>query len=427
MEKVLIITYYWPPAGGPGVQRWLRFVKYLPQFGFAPWVYIPQNPHYPITDASLQQEVPQGIQLLQHPIKEPYRWAALFAPKQTHTLSSGILSEKAPSFAEQLLLWIRGNFFIPDARSAWVQPSIAFLSEIIAKHNIQTLITTGPPHSLHLIGMALKKKYPLQWLADFRDPWTAISYHSKLRLSKAAQRKHKALERAVLNQADKLVVTSPTTQRAFKALTPKPIQLITNGFDEALAPVSPTPGFALSHTGSLLTARNPVGLWKALQLLVQQHADFAQALQLRLAGVVGEEVLHAIAAHGLRPYLKLLGYLPHKKVVQVQQQSQVLLLLEANSPATRSIIPAKMFEYFNAQRPILALGPSQWDAATLVRTAQAGAVCAPTDVAALKRVLLNWFRRYQQGTLHVKAKNIERYHRRALTQALANFIRWELS
>lgn len=427
MQKVLIVTYYWPPAGGPGVQRWLRFVKYLPQFGVEPWVYVPKNPYYAITDASLQQEIPKNLHLLQHPIKEPYRWAARLAPKHTKTLSAGLLSEKAPSWVEQLLLWIRGNLFIPDARRAWVSPSIAFLSKVIVEHGIQTLITTGPPHSLHLIGLGLKKKYPLQWVADFRDPWTSIGYHNKLRLCPASQRKHKALERTVLNQADKLVVTSPSTQQAFEALTPKPIQLITNGFDEHLSPVALDTAFTLSHTGSLLTARNPVALWKALQALVQQYPAFAKALQLQLAGLVGEEVLHAIEAHGLRPYLKLLGYLPHERVLKVQQQSQVLLLLEANSAAVRGIIPAKVFEYFNAGRPILALGPNAWDAATLVRKAQAGAVCAPTDVAALKRILLQWFGRYQQRALHSNAKNIGCYHRSELTRALANFIRWELS
>lgn len=426
MQKVLIVTYYWPPAGGPGVQRWLKFVKYLPEFGLTPVVYVPENPHYPIVDPLLKEENPEEIQLLKHPIKEPYRWAALFSKNSTKTLSSGVISEQAPAFPESLLLWIRGNFFIPDARKAWVKPSIAFLSKLIEKEAIQTLITSGPPHSLHLIGLGLKKKYPLQWVADFRDPWTSIGYHSRLRLSRAAQKKHKELERTVLTRADKIVVTSHTTEKEFQGITTKPIRVITNGFDEPLPPGVPDSDFSLFHSGSLLTRRNPIALWKALRALVQEHPAFANALKIQLAGVVGEEVLQSIEAHGLGAYLQLSGYLPHRTVLEMQQKSQVLLLLEIDSEATKGIIPGKLFEYLNAGRPILALGPEGWEAGNIIRTTRAGAVCPATEVTALKKVLLDWFSRYQKGALGCDPKNIQQYHRRELTRALANFIRWEL-
>ena len=185
IQKVLIITYYWPPAGGPGVQRWLKFVKYLPQFGIEPIVYCPDNPSYPIIDKSLIDEIPEGIKVIKQPIKEPYRFAQLLSKKRSKTISSGIIPDKAKqTFTDRFLLFIRGNFFIPDARKAWVKPSVQFLSNYIKNEGISTIITTGPPHSLHLIGFQLKQKLKINWIADFRDPWTTIGYHRSLKLLK---------------------------------------------------------------------------------------------------------------------------------------------------------------------------------------------------------------------------------------------------
>jgi hypothetical protein len=168
MKKVLIITYYWPPAGGPGVQRWLKFVKYLPDFGVEPVVYAPLNPHYPLQDASLEQEVPNGVEVIKQKILEPYSVSKLISRKQTTTISSGIIAEEEKqSLLQKMMLFIRGNLFIPDARVLWVKPSVKFLKDYLQKNNIDTIITTGPPHSLHLIGLELQKKLPVKWIADF--------------------------------------------------------------------------------------------------------------------------------------------------------------------------------------------------------------------------------------------------------------------
>ena len=232
MKKVLIITYYWPPAGGPGVQRWLKFVKYLPDFGIEPIVYCPDNPNYPIKDTSLLAEVSSKLSVLKAPIREPYKWAQLFSKSKTTNLSKGLISnQNKQSILEKLLLFIRGNFFIPDARISWVRPSVSFLSDYIITHQIDTIITSGPPHSVHLIGLQLKQKHSLKWMADFRDPWTQIGYHKKLKLTSFAQKKHKKLEAAVLQTADELLVTSLKTKIIFSELTATPISVLTNGYD----------------------------------------------------------------------------------------------------------------------------------------------------------------------------------------------------
>jgi len=422
MKKVLVITYYWPPAGGPGVQRWLKFVKYLPEFGVEPLVYLPQNPNYPVVDPNLSDEVPQGVRLIKRPIVEPYAWASLWSKKKVETLSSGIIQERDPSLMERCMLWIRGNLFIPDARKFWVRPSIKYLSKIIEGEGIGTVISTGPPHSLHLIGMGLKKKHNIQWIADFRDPWTSIGYHKNLRLTPFAQRKHLRLEREVLQSADKLVVTSGTTKEEFRALTDRPIKVITNGFEGG----APSPvldrEFTISHIGSLSNGRNPIGLWKAIAELVGENKAFAERVKIRLAGLVGEEVLQSLDKHRLGPLTDRIGYLPHDRVGELQHNSQVLLLVEIDSRETRGIIPGKLFEYLNAQRPILAIGPKEWEAGSLVEQTRAGVFLGHGEVEVLKAVLLEWFSAYQRDALRLDARDIGKFHRRALTESLANYI-----
>ncbi|PRX55126.1 glycosyltransferase [Flagellimonas meridianipacifica] len=427
MQKVLIITYYWPPAGGPGVQRWLKFVKYLPDFDIQPIVYTPKNPNYPILDVHLESEVPTGVQVLKQPIHEPYVFASLLSKTKTRSISSGVIPDKKVSRLAKFLLWVRGNFFIPDARKHWVKPSIAYLSNFIEEEQIQTIITTGPPHSLHLIGLGLKQKYDIRWIADFRDPWTSIGYHKKLRLTKSSQKKHKYLEKTVLDTADKLIVTSNTTKAEFEKIANTPIEAITNGFDTVPEVGKLDSKFTISHIGSLLTGRNPMGLWKVLRELVDAHKDFANALQIQLVGVVGEEVKDSIVNSGLADYVDFLGYVSHENVLRLQQQTQILLLLEIDSKETQGIIPGKLFEYFNAGRPILGIGPKDWEAGQMIDATQSGKVFGHTDTEAIKTVLLEWFRQYQNNQLHIRPKHIEKYHRKVLTESLANFIRWESS
>ncbi len=420
MKKVLIITYYWPPAGGPGVQRWLKFVKYLPEFDVEPIVYIPENPHYPIQDTSLMAEIPQGVSIYKHKIFEPYRLAGLLSSKKTKRISSGIIKTKDPSVLEKAMLWIRGNFFIPDARKFWVGPSVKFLSELIVKEQIETIITTGPPHSVHLIGQQLKEKHNVKWVTDFRDPWTSIGYHKKLRLSAVSQKKHKKLERLVLNAADQLIVTSETTKKEFEQITNKPIAVITNGYDTGFkGKVDIDKSFTIAHVGSLLTGRNPENLWRALSQLASENAVFRNELQLDFLGVVSQDVMESLNRYELMPYVKLKGYVSHAQAVRRQQGAQVLLLVEIDSEETSGIIPGKIFEYMAAKRPILAIGPKNWEVRNLINETQTGEVFDYKSTTQLKNVLLDWFKAYKKGALTVNSKNIEKYSRKELTRKLA--------
>ncbi len=426
MQKVLIITYYWPPAGGPGVQRWLKFVKYLRGFEVEPIVYVPENPHYPIIDKSFEVEIPSGITIVKHPIKEPYQLAGIFSKKESKTISSGIIKdEKQQGFLQKMMLWVRGNLFIPDARMLWIKPSVKFLSAYLKENNIETIITTGPPHSLHLIGKQLKENLELNWIADFRDPWTKIGYHQKLKLTKASQQKHLRLEKEVLQTADHILTTSFTTKNDFSKITPKPITVITNGFDDdEVGEVALAKKFRLSHIGSLLSGRNPQNLWKALQELVAEKEGFANDLELVLAGKVSDSVVSSIKEHHLGSYLIEKGYLSHEESLIQQRKAQILLLIEIDKEETQGIIPGKFFEYVKANRPILAMGPEDWDVIRLLEETQAGKYFNYTSKKEIKNQLYAWYQEYKVGKLRVNssAEKIEQFHRKKLTEKLAKVI-----
>lgn len=423
--KVLIITYYWPPAGGPGVQRWLKFVKYLPDFGIEPIVYIPENPTYPLIDEGLLSEVNPNVTILKQKITEPYAWASAFSKSSTKKISSGIIpNKKKQSFLQRIMLWVRGNLFIPDARVLWVKPSVNYLSKYIKENGIDTIITTGPPHSLHLIGMRLKELHSIKWFADFRDPWTTIGYHKELKLSASAEKKHKVLERKVLTGADSILVTSTTTKAEFQLLTNKPIDVITNGYDTEIVAKQPLDEkFTLAHIGSFLSERNPQMLWNALVELLAEIPDFHTYFELKLIGAVSAEVLQSIDTAGLSGYVNSLGYVPHSVAVAEQRKSQVLLLIEIDSEDTKCIIPGKLFEYMVSERPILAIGPDGADFASIIKTTNTGVFSLYSDKELIKKTILSYFNQYKEGNLKSYAIGLQQFSRKNLTSQLASILR----
>ncbi|RTY72728.1 glycosyltransferase family 4 protein [Flavobacterium sp. LS1R10] len=423
-KKILIITYYWPPAGGPGVQRWLKFVKYLPDFGIQPIVYIPENPTYPIVDENLVKEVSDKTIILKQKIFEPYQLASFLSKNKTQKISSGIIpNQKKQSFLDKTFLWIRGNLFIPDARVFWVKPSVAYLEKYIVENNIDTIVTSGPPHSLHLIGLELKQKLDLKWFADFRDPWTTIGYHKSLRLSSFAAKKHKALEHQVLNTADTIIVTSKTTKTEFQAITAKPIAVITNGYDtEQVEKQALDSKFSLAHIGSFLSERNPLILWESLVELIHEIPEFKSHVEIKLIGAVSQEVLETMTQFGLNSYLNNLGYVSHAEAIAHQRKSQVLLLVEINSEETKSIIPGKLFEYMVSNRPIIAIGPKGSDFAEIITTTNTGIFFDYSEKMKLKSVILDFYNQFLEGKLQVNGVGLQRYSRKNLTKELVELL-----
>ncbi len=424
MKKVLIVTYYWPPAGGPGVQRWLKFTKYLGEFGVEPIVYVPENPHYPLQDNSLSDQIPADVKVLKKPIFEPYAVAKIFSGKHTRQISSGIIAEeKNQSLLQKMMLYIRGNFFIPDARVLWVKPSVRFLSDYMQQEGIATVITTGPPHSLHLIGLQLKKKQGVKWIADFRDPWTSIGYHNKLKLNRRSRAAHKRLEKKVLDGADELITTSYRTKEEFEKISSTPVTVITNGYDyEQVETPELDERFSLSHIGSLLSGRNPENLWQALRELAIELPGFAADFRLKLVGAVGEEVLRSIENAGLKQYLLLKGYVSHAEALRLQRSSQILLLIEIDSEETKGIIPGKLFEYMVSQRPVLAVGPEDADAMKLIKETNTGAFFTYSQKEEIKKFITEAYHAFKEDRLQTQPVGLQKYSRKALTAELVKLL-----
>ncbi|GAB4333276.1 MAG: glycosyltransferase family 4 protein [Bacteroidales bacterium] len=429
MKKVLVITYYWPPAGGAGVQRWLKFVKYLRNYGWEPVVYTPENPEYPVLDNSLENDIPEGVQVIRKPVFEPYDLYKKFTGRRKEdTIKSGFLSEeKKPGLTESIAVWIRGNWFIPDARKFWIAPSVRFLTGWLNENRVNAIVSTGPPHSMHLIAQRVAAATNLPWLADFRDPWTSIDFYHQLKLTCRSDRKHHRLELSVLQSADRVVVISNGMAEDFRRIFDRQYDVITNGFDEDDLPqaeaVTDTEKFVILHAGSLVPARNPLVFWQALKQLRDEAPEVSESLTVELAGQVDYSVKQAITEAGLSDMVRFHGYLPHDEVTRLQQQAHLLLLVVNRTPNARMVVTGKLFEYLASGTPVLGIGPAEGDAADILNETQAGMMCDWDDVEAVKSEIMNWFeswrqKSYRKNPVHLAAK----YSRKKLTGHLARIL-----
>lgn len=420
MKKALIITYYWPPAGGSGVQRWLKFVKYFRDFGVEPVVYTVENPNYPIVDESLSKDIPEGIEILKLPIWEPNNLFAFFGKSKTE--SAGFINPN-PSLFGKILQYVRANYFIPDARKFWVKPSTRFLKKYLGSNKIDVVITTGPPHSMHLIGLNLKKELNIKWMADFRDPWTEIDYFEQLPLTKKAKEKHHFLEKEVLRNADAVLAVGNTMKENFSDFNSN-VVTVTNGFDEELDEtiVKLDSKFTITHIGLMNADRNPKMLWEVLAEIISENKEFAADFELKLIGKADASVIAEISRFQLSKNVQVIDYVTHDKVVEFQQKSQVLLLIVNKVPSAKGIITGKIFEYLMAKRPILAIAPTNGDLAEILKETNGGLVVDFDDKQTLKMAILNLYTTFKREKLSVESKNIAQFHRKELTKKVSELI-----
>ena len=416
MKRLLIITYYWPPTGGSGVQRWVKFSKYLPEHGWQPVVYTPENPEQLARDESLLADIPACAEVIKTHITEPYEiYRRLTGGKAGQEVNP--VNAQRKNWKQRLSLWIRGNCFVPDPRIGWVRPSVRFLKKYLREHPVDAVVTTGPPHSVHLIGRGLKRALGVHWIADFRDPWTEMFYYKHLALGAAADRRQHRLEQSVLDEADTVISVTPLVQKDFQAKTRTPVVLITNGFDEddfELNGRSPAgAGFRLVHTGLFAADGNPLNLWDALARRCGEDPVFRSRLEIRLAGKVDRAVTDAIRARGLGGNLVELGYLPHAETVREQCAADILLLPLRQEPEYAKVLPGKIFEYLAARRPVLGIGQEDGAAATVLRDAGAGE-------------MFDWDKKDELLAFldaeHPEPSGIEKYTRRALTAQLIRIL-----
>lgn len=426
-KKILIISYYWPPAGGPGVQRWLKFVKYLPDFGWKPTVFIPENPSYPIVDDTLEKDVSENLEIIKTKIWEPYQIAEFFGKDNKKFKAGQFDVGKNQSLKSRLSIWVRGNFFIPDARVFWVNPSVNYLKKYLKENHFDALVTTGPPHSVHLIGLNLKKEFPnLKWISDFRDPWTEISYYRHLKLTKFADRKHRNLEQKVFENADITLATSYADAENFKKKGAN-AACITNGFDvdnQELGTENSEPStqFTLSYIGVLEQLRNPEVLWRVLNDLIKENEDFRKNFQLKFVGRIDDRILDKITSSELNNSVKNLGYLPHSEANLEMQNSDLLLITNFPEDKSKGIIPGKIFEYLATKKQIISFGPKDSDVKRILEETHAGKHFSYDDYESLKAFILEKFNDWKSGNLSSNTENIEQFSRKNLTKKLAEIL-----
>ncbi len=426
-KKVLIITYYWPPSGGGGVMRWLKMSKFLPDLGWQAIIYTPENPDSSVTDESLIQEIHKDIVELKTPIWEPYHlYRKLSGTKSNTKFKAGYISEASSgNWKNKLSVFIRGNFLIPDPRRFWIRPSIKFLSKYLEKNKVDLIISTGPPHSMHLIALGLKKKFDIPWIADFRDPWTDIDFYSKLKLTTWADKKHHKLESEVLTKADHIVTVSPGCATDLEKIVQRKIEIINNGYDPQdfnfeKAELDKT--FTISHFGAFNKDRNPISLWTALKEITENNIEFKNSLRIQLIGQTDDSVIDEIQKNNLTKNLILIEHLPHKKGLIQLSKSQVLLLPLNDTPNVKGILPGKMYEYLALHRPILAIGPTDADYAKIIKETSSGTPLDFKDIQGIKETVQNYFDLFQKNKLEIEPSSFEKYSRKNLAKEFIDLL-----
>ena len=415
-KKVLIITYYWPPKGGAGVFRWLQLTKYFPEFNLDPFVYTPENGEVPVMDETLLADVSSDVKVVKYPIWEPFGlYKKLFSGKKVEI---GFLEEKKASsktgWLTEFAKWIRGNIFIPDSRMFWIKPSIKFLNKWIEENPIDAIISSGPPHSCHLIALKVSRKNQIPWIADFRDPWTNIDFNQDLKITKWAFKRNRKLEQKVLEQASKVVTISEGMAREFEGIYKREYNVIPNGFDPAHYTEigeSNTQEFLINYIGTVNKARNPSRLWKVLGESVSNNDRLKAILKIRFIGKVDYALNEDIDRYGLSDNFEHIPFLEHKKAIRLAGEASVSLLLINNAPNAKGILTGKMFEYFGIGRPILCIGPTDGDAAKVIKETGSGITVGYNDEEGIKKALDHFILKFEEGQLTNFQPDVAQYSR----------------
>jgi glycosyltransferase involved in cell wall biosynthesis len=431
-KKVLIVTYYWPPSGGSGVQRWLKFVKYLPAYGWTPYIFTPENPSFDIKDESLLKDVPAEAKVIHFPIWEPYSLflslSRIFGGAKSSKPTELVKTKKKSSF-QKMSTWIRGNFFIPDPRKFWVNPSVKFLNSFVDENKINTIITTGPPHSLHLIGLKLKKKNPgLTWIADFRDPWSEWGLWDSLEIGKRARRRHLDLEQKVLRNADQIITITPFFVSRFSALSNRQVKLLTNGFDEndfEKMKFEKGDKFIIRHIGIVNEKCDPRPFMTALVEAVSGNHELAEKIKIEFIGEVHPDFRRYVEENSvLKTFTIFSQSIPHKDLMQIYGASSLLLLILTGYKNAEGYMPGKLFEYIATGLPIMAVGPEDGDAAALLNETGSGKMIDSDRKDEMKIRLIEEFERWNSGFRRSgPSPSALKYSRKQITGELVKLLR----
>ncbi|MBL4755586.1 MAG: glycosyltransferase, partial [Flavobacteriales bacterium] len=406
-----------------------KFCKYLPEFGWDPVVLTVEAGSYSSKDTSLDEDVIAGLPIYKTKTFEPFTIYNKLRGSKGNAVPVSLMGIKEDKrLIQRLSLYIRANFFIPDARKGWKPHAIREVKKIMREHDISAMITTGPPQSTHLIGLELKKAFRLPWVVDFRDPWTTVYYNKFFPRTAATERKDKSMEDAVLSQADAVIAVSAGLAAEFKDRA-KNLEVIYNGFDDSDIPqISPevTKSFALEYIGNLKPNQNPNQLWIALKELIAEVPGFKEAFKLNLTGNIdkylAEDLTHK---YGLSSILNIISYVSHKEAVERMVRASLLLFIVPEADNNQLIITGKLFEYIASQTPVLAIGPVDGDAAKLLKEAGRDLMIDYDSKDEIKRQILGQFNRWVEwGKISGKHKSTDliQFSRKHLSEKLGNVL-----
>lgn len=425
MKKVLIITYYWPPSGGAGVQRTLHFAKYLGDYNCIPYVLTvdPAYASYPVKDESLKALVPENLNISYTKSFEALNILSAIAGKDKVPYG-GFTNQKKSSFFQDLLKWIRGNFFIPDARIGWVKYATKKAADLIREHQIDCILISSPPHSSQLIGLKLKKEFPhLKWIADLRDPWTDIYYYKELLHTEWAKKKDRSLEKKVLERADAALVVSSYIKYAFAEKSLKvnvdKIHVLPNGYDEGdfkSLDKKDSDKFYITYVGTMADSYKPSVFFEALAKVIKQNN--IEHLVFRFVGSVPVSIKEKLNELGINS--EFIGHVTHKEAVRYMLSTNLLLLVIPDAPGAEGILTGKLFEYLGAGKRIIGIGPSNGDAATILKECRAGVMFDRSDKTALLSYLSDEI--MNDRSSQINSNEVKKYTRRQLTNQLSTII-----
>jgi len=421
MKKVLIITYYWPPAGGAGVQRALKFAKYLPEFGWEPVILTVENPDSPVDDISLLHDIPIGIKIYKTKSLEPFELYKLFTGKKSDSKipNDVLLSKKNLSIKDRLAQSIRLNLFVPDAKIGWKKYAVKKGLEIIKTENIDLIFTTSPPQTVALIGKKLSKLSGVKWIADFRDPWMEIVYYQNVNRSKLTKAVDSSFEKKVMNNADTIITISHDIADLIRGKAKdQNVVVVPNGFDETdfeLIELTKNDRFTISYTGSMSKDRVPYPFLNALKRLI--YNDGINNIQMKFAGRFCPEFYELIKNKKLSDFFIIQNFIPHKESTKILQSADALLLAIDNVPNNKGFLTGKLFEYMGCKKPIFAVGPVDGDANTLIKESDCGTMVNYNDDEEAYRSLKMMYDNWKNDISNYKF-DVEKFSRRNLTKEL---------
>jgi len=423
MKQLLIISYYWPPSGGIGVLRCLKYAKYLSKLDWDITVFTVKDGQYPYIDHSNDKDVPENIKVIRSKIWEPYSIYKFISGKKKDENVNNVFStsNSKRGFIYNFSVWIRSNFFIPDARAKWIKPSVKYLTKYLKENPVDLILSNGPPHSNTRIACLLKIKFGIPWHADFQDPWSQVDYFSQLRLTKHGRKKHLEMEQEVFINADSISIVSPSWKKDLESIGAKNVEVIEWGFDEdnyVNLKRIPDLKFSISHIGILGFDRNPKIFLNVIKDLCTQNKEFRKYFEFKIIGELDLSIKHEIQKLKLEKHVSYVRSLSRKDALQEAINSQILLLLLNQQPNAKGRIPGKLFEYLAVKRPIIVLGPGECDSGNIVLETNSGINLKYDDYAGIKSSMLKSFRKFKQNTLEVNQKGLEKYTNKSLVAKL---------